>query len=324
MMILRRALSIASPAGDRARLSVMVFHRVSPREDPLFPNEVDADRFDAICGWIKEWFNVLPLGEAVERLYAGDLPSRALALTFDDGYADNLTVAAPILRRHALPCTFFIATGYLDSGCMWNDVLIEAVRQTLSRELDTEEYPTIRRRLPLLTIDDRRKAIDALIAGAKYLPMEQRLDFVATIARRAEVTPPQDLMLTTRQVRSMRDLGFEMGAHTVSHPILARLSRTQARHEIEAGKAQLEKILGEPIALFAYPNGKPDKDYVVESVELARDAGFRAAVSTGWGVSTRATDRFQLARFTPWDRARVAFGARLLRNAFKVAGRASG
>ncbi len=323
-MILRRALSMASPAGDRARLSVMVFHRVWPHEDPLFPNEVDANRFDAICGWIKEWFNVLPLGEAIERLYSGNLPARALALTFDDGYVDNLTVAAPILRRHALPCTFFIATGYLDGGCMWNDVLIEAVRRTSSRELDTEEFPTIRRRLPMVTIDDRRRAVDSLVASAKYLPIEQRLDFVAAIARRAEVTPPQDLMLTSQQVRSMRDLGFEMGAHTVSHPILAQLSRTQARHEIEAGKTQLEKILGQPVALFAYPNGKPDKDYVAESVELAREAGFGAAVSTGWGVSTRATDRFQLARFTPWDRARVAFGARLLRNAFNVAGGVSG
>ena len=62
--------SLLSPAGRRARLSVLIFHRVLPVPDPLFPDEVDVRRFDAICAWMRQWFNVLPLGEAVERLSA--------------------------------------------------------------------------------------------------------------------------------------------------------------------------------------------------------------------------------------------------------------
>lgn len=115
-MILRTAFTLASPAGQRAGLSILVFHRVLPEPDPLFPNEVDAQRFDALLGWVKDWFSVLPLEEAVERLQRNRLPERAAAITFDDGYADNYAVALPILQRQGLSAMFFIATGFLNGG----------------------------------------------------------------------------------------------------------------------------------------------------------------------------------------------------------------
>ena len=120
----RTLFSAISPAGERGRLSIPIFHRVLPQVDPLFPDEMDAARFDAVCGWLKSWFNVLPLDEAVRRLKNGTLPQRAMALTFDDGYADNHDVALPILKRHGLPCAFFIATGFLDGGRMWTPTYI--------------------------------------------------------------------------------------------------------------------------------------------------------------------------------------------------------
>ena len=73
------------------------------------------------------------------RLQQGRLPPRALAITFDDGYADNRTVAAPLLERHGLPCTFFVATGFLDGGRMWNDTLIETVRRAPGQTLDLRD-----------------------------------------------------------------------------------------------------------------------------------------------------------------------------------------
>jgi hypothetical protein len=92
------------------------------------------------------------------------------------------------------------------------------------------------------------------------------------------------------------------------------LPGTTAREEIRASKAVLEALLNEPISMFAYPNGKPGIDYGPESVEIARQCGFSAAVTTGWGASRLGTDVFQLPRFTPWDRSRPAFGLRLLQN----------
>jgi hypothetical protein len=123
-------LRALSPAGARGRLSILILHRVLPAVDPLFPDEVDAARFDRMCRWLTQWFNVLPLDEAVHRLSSGTLPARALSITFDDGYADNHEVALPILQKHRLPATFYIATGFLDGGRMWNDTVIESVRRS--------------------------------------------------------------------------------------------------------------------------------------------------------------------------------------------------
>jgi peptidoglycan/xylan/chitin deacetylase (PgdA/CDA1 family) len=318
-MVLRALFGALSPGGPRARLSVLIFHRVLPETDPLFPGEVTRARFDQICGWVKTWFNVLPLDEAAHRLSQGTLPPRALALSFDDGYADNRTVAAPVLQSHGLPCTFFIATGFLDGGRMWNDTLIEAVRGCTGKLLDlTSEVPALGA-LPLNGIQARRLAIDRLIGHCKYMPPAERQALVDRIAERSGTHLPRDLMMSSGQVRELRQMGMQIGAHTVNHPILAALPRADALREMVTSKQTLEDILGEPVTLFAYPNGKPGEDYSDESVRLAREAGFSAAVSTQPGVSNRATDLFQLRRFTPWDQQRWKFGARLAQNALRPA-----
>lgn len=316
--MLQPLLRLASPAGPEARLSILIFHRVLPQTDPLFPDEVDAPRFDAICARVGRWFNVLPLAEATRRLREGTLPARPLSITFDDGYADNRSHAAPILQRHGLSATFFVATGFIDGGRMWNDTLIEVVRGCRLAALPLRGlHPELQDDLPLSGIHDRRAAVARLIRCAKYQPVDQRQAFVDAVAQRAEVRPPTDLMMSSAQVRELRALGQDVGAHTVSHPILRTLARAEARREIETSKQVLERLLGEPVPLFAYPNGKPGEDYAPESVELARQAGFEAAVSTQWGVSTRHTDPFQLRRFTPWDRQLWRFGLRLWDNAVR-------
>jgi peptidoglycan/xylan/chitin deacetylase (PgdA/CDA1 family) len=112
----------------------------------------------------------------------------------------------------------------------------------------------------------------------------------------------------------MRQAGMQIGAHTVSHPILARQTDDQARQEIGDSKRFLEQLLGERITLFAYPNGKPGDDYSPQSVEVVRSLGFDAAVSTEWGASRMGDDPLQIKRFTPWDKTRLRFGLRLLGN----------
>ena len=126
--MLRLPLALTSPAGTRGRLSILIFHRVLPRPDPLCPDSPDASQFEAQMRWVRSWFNVLPLRRAVGMLYEGTIPARALAVTFDDGYADNEEIAAPILKRLGLGATFFVSTGFLEGDTMWNDRVIEAVR----------------------------------------------------------------------------------------------------------------------------------------------------------------------------------------------------
>ncbi len=315
--MLKSIFGLASPAGSRARLSVLIFHRVLPEPDLLFPDEVDARLFDEMCGWLKRWLNILPLDEAVARLKAGTLPSRAACITFDDGYADNFHVALPILKRHGLVATCFVATGFLDGGRMWNDTVIEAIRLTPLKTLELDQIPGIDLgATPVVTTDEKRSAINTLVARLKYLPIEQRISKTEQIANVAQVAVPTNLMMTSSEVKHLRQAGMLIGAHTVSHPILATLGRAAAYSEIADSKARLEDLLGEPIGLFAYPNGKPQVDYNSESVEIVRELGFDAAVTTRWAASHSATDMFQIPRFSPWDKSQIKFGARLIANLF--------
>lgn len=314
-MILRAALRAVSPPGRDARLSVLIFHRVLDAPDPLFPDEIDAARFDTICSWLGGWFNVLPLDEAVALRQARRLPARALAITFDDGYEDNHRVALPILQRHGLTATFFVSTGFLDGSCMWNDLLIHAVRSAPPGQL---QVPAGGAGAPgPLMIDgaaSRRSAIDAILGYAKYLAPDERREFSQALLRRTGSAAPVQLMMSPEQVQGLHRAGMQIGAHTVSHPILATLSSEAARSEMQRSKQQLEAVVGGPVSLFAYPNGRPGDDYTERDVGLARDCGFAAAFSTVWGAAHAASDNFQLPRFTPWDRPRLRFGARLLHN----------
>jgi peptidoglycan/xylan/chitin deacetylase (PgdA/CDA1 family) len=309
-VIIKGMLGMSSPAGQRGRLAILILHRVAPQPDPIFPGEMHARRFDEVCSWLKSWFNVLPLDAAVAHLKTATLPARAACITFDDGYADNHDVARPILQRHGLPATFFIATGFLDGGRMWNDTVIESVRLTKTSTLDLGELGCFAVNRPA----EKAAAVGAIIGKIKYLPVGERLVATQGIADAAQVTPANDLMMTSAQVKAMRQAGMQIGAHTVSHPILARLSDEQARAEIKGSKDFLEQLLGERIGLFAYPNGKPREDYSPQTVAVVRGLGFDAAVNTQWGASRMGDDFFQLKRFTPWDKTRWRFGARIARN----------
>ncbi|MBA3057999.1 MAG: polysaccharide deacetylase family protein [Gammaproteobacteria bacterium] len=311
-MLLKPMLQCLSPGGARSRLSVLIFHRVLLEPDALFPDEMYARRFDDLCGWLAAWFNVLPLDQAAAHLKAGTLPARAACLTFDDGYADNYHVALPILRRHGLSATFFIATGFLDGGRMWNDSIIESIRACQRPFLDLSGLGLGRQ--ALAGVQERQAAIAALIDQIKYRPAPQRVAMTEQIALLAQVALPHDLMMSSHEVRAMHQAGMQIGAHTVSHPILARLTDEQARDEILAGKQFLEQLLDERVSLFAYPNGKPGEDYTPRSVDLVRGLGFNAAVSTRWGACAVGDDLFQIRRFTPWDTTRLRFGARMLAN----------
>jgi peptidoglycan/xylan/chitin deacetylase (PgdA/CDA1 family) len=301
-----------SPPGARGRLTILIFHRVLPAPDPMFPDVPDVRHFDEILRWLGSWLNVIPLDAASRALAAGSLPERAAAITFDDGYADNFIHAMPRLRAHGMSATFFVVTGALDGGRMWNDTIIEAIRCCRDAELDLSDVGLGRH--ALTSAEARRAASEAVIDSLKYRVASDRLATAERVAELAKVAPPNDLMMTTEQVKSMRRAGMQIGAHTVSHPILARLSRPDARREMADSKTCLEEILGEKVSLFAYPNGKPGEDFGDDHTALAREIGFDAAFTTAPSAARPGCDLMRLPRFTPWDKSRLRFGARLALN----------
>jgi peptidoglycan/xylan/chitin deacetylase (PgdA/CDA1 family) len=307
--LLRAAGGFASSRGARSLL-VLIYHRVLPQRDPLLPDEPDAAGFTAQLDLIGGLFNVLPLAEAVRKLRAGQLPARAVCITFDDGYANNCDVALPILKVRGIPATVFVAPGFLGGGRMFNDTVIEAVRRAPS-EIDLTREGLGRH---VLDDDDARlRAIAAILPVLKYLPQSERLQRAAAIAERVGAELPGDLMMTEEQVCRLHREGVAIGAHTLNHPILANVDDATARREIVESKARLEHMIGAPVTTFAYPNGGPAKDYTPRDVALAREAGFEVAVSTAWGAATPSSDPLQIPRIAPWDRTALRFGIRMVR-----------
>ena len=273
------------------------------------PDEPDASRFERIVTFLARHFRVMRLTDAVEALSRGALPAAAACITFDDGYADNLEVAAPILHRHGLSATFFIATGYTGGGRMWNDTVVEALRAAPAGRLDWSDLGVTAQ--DISDGPSRARAIHAVLNAFKYLSPEQRAERVDEVARRGGLPARSDLMMDVAQLRALVDLGMDIGGHTVSHPILSRLDDAAARDEIGAGREQLTSWLGNAPTVFAYPNGVPGRDFGLRDLALVRSAGFSAAVTTARGHGDRSTDPFLVPRFTPWDHGMARFGARL-------------
>ena len=122
----------------------------------------------------------------------------------------------------------------------------------------------------------------------------------------------QHLMLTPDMLCELIARGVDIGGHTVSHPILARLDDDTAFREITDNKRDLEQIIGRPITLFAYPNGKRGIDYEARHTRMVREAGYSAAFTTAMGAAVRSNDPFEFPRSRPWDTTALMFGGRLL------------
>jgi peptidoglycan/xylan/chitin deacetylase (PgdA/CDA1 family) len=296
--VVRSLLGALSGWGARRRLLIFSYHRVLAEPDFLLTGEPTVEQFTAHARFMAAYLNVLPLPEAAERLRAGTLPPRAACITFDDGYRNNYELAAPILEAHGLTATFFIATGAVEDGAMWNDRIIEAVRHAPS-QWDLTAFGL--GQWDCSTPAARAAALQALIEPVKYHEHDARNVLAEQVYASVRPHQPLRLMMTPAMVRELAARGFDIGGHTVTHPILAMLDDDRSRAEIAACRAWLEQTTGRAPVSFAYPNGRPGIDFQPRHAELLRELGFTCAVSTEWAVATAGHDPFALPRFTPWE-----------------------
>ena len=293
------------------RLCIVNYHRILETSDPLQKSEPDVATFRWQMKLLADCFNVMPLADALAAMATGSLPPRAVCITFDDGYRSTHDLALPILSKFDLPATVFVTSGYVGEGNMWNDKILEAVRRMPTGALDLREIGL--GMCEIRTMADRKRAVDTLTETAKYLPPHERVKLTALLEELAGGKLAPDLMLTPETLRALTRHRIEIGAHTVSHPILTSLDVKSARYEIEECKLRLEAITGSPVRFFAYPNGKTGTDFDARHVAMVQAAGFSAAFSTTAGAATQANDRFQLPRSRPWDSTRLFYMLRLLR-----------
>ena len=322
MTPIKQHLKLASPLmrkiGDsiaflnkETRLCIITYHRILEHADPLMGAEPDVSTFSWQMEALASNFNVLPLHEAIIALRENRLPPRAVCITFDDGYRSTHDIALPILKKFKLPAAIFVTTAYLGEGNMWNDRIIEAIRQLPQGAIDLQEIGMGLHAIQ--NMQDRINLGKKINDDSKYLSTDGRLNVILKLEQLAGQTKTDGQMLTREMLMTLAKEGIEIGGHTISHPILTKLDDDNARHEIVQNKKTLEEIIGKPLKLFAYPNGKIGKDFDERHMEMAREAGYLAAFSTAIGSATKETHLYKIPRSRPWDETPFLFQLRLLR-----------
>jgi len=288
----------ASLMHARPTVPILTFHRVNDDNDPFMPalpTAVFAERMTHIA----RHYRVHTVEDLAARLQEGRAPRNALAITFDDGFRDNLTHAAPILKRLGLPATIFLVTGHIGTPHpLWVDRLALAFKSATVRQVELSDE----RLLPLGTVIERLAALKDTFTHFRRVPDEDRVTSVDALIAALRPSPerPKRLMLNWDEVDALRGLGFSIGAHTVSHPILSRVTPEKAREEIFGSKLAIEKCTGETVRGFAFPNGRRD-DYNEAAIQLVREAGFTCAVTTRRGLNDIHTPVLELRRGGPWE-----------------------
>lgn len=308
LSLLTRTLPYLLGTRSEQRLSILSYHRILPEPDVMRSADSTRQRFNWQMEVISKYFNPLPLPEALERMANGTLPDRAVSITFDDGYADNYTQALPVLQKWGVPATIFVATKYLNGGAMWNDKVIESVRAMAGKTLDLREIGLSTE--ILVSHENQSTVAQDILTQIKHWDPRRREEAVENLFTLCG-EPACDLMLSDEQLLKLQAANIEIGGHTHSHPVLTAISDERAEQEIAEGKAHLEQLLGRPLRVFAYPNGRYEADYGDRHITMVESAGFIGAVNTEMGVASRRSDFFQLPRYTPWDASAFRFLVRL-------------
>lgn len=290
-------------------LCIINYHRILKAPDPLLIDEINTFVFQWQMRALAKCFNVLPLYDAVQMLERKCLPPRAVAITFDDGYRSVFEQALPILLKYKLPATVFVSSGSLDTSFMWNDVILEAVRSEQELSLDMRSVGL--GVFSLESEDDRKQTATSLVNYSKYLSPAKRHHIVKVLQQRMPDKMPK-LMLDRDMIMSLHRSGIEIGGHTVNHPILSRLCDEDALREIVDDKTSLEALIGAPLRLFAYPNGKYETDFTCRHVQMVKQAGYYAAFTTALGAANSSTNNYMLPRSRPWDETAIKFAGRIL------------
>ena len=276
---------------------ILAYHRVGPDAPEILEMRVRTDRFAEQIRRVQQRAEVVPLADLLE-------PSREprVALTFDDGYADNLHVAKPILDAAGIPATMFVVTDFIGSARgYWQDELFHLL-SAVPPSVTQVELEVGGRALwvHLGNCAGRERAFHAFHARLRPqrpAEIEATLD---ELAARLGVEPDYGKVARVLDEAELSTLAadgmIEVGSHSLDHAMLSRLSPDEQRVEIEGSRAALEKMIDRPVKAFAYPFGAADH-FNETSVSLVREAGYMLAVTLGRGAVGRRSDPFRLPRF---------------------------
>ena len=310
------------------RALILLYHRIAEPDSDPWGIAVTPEHFEEHLEVLRSLGRVMSLKALVSAVRKQALPRRAIVVTFDDGYADNLSNAKPLLEKYDVPATVFIATGYIgnprefwwdeldtlflqpgslparlsikvNEGDYHWDLGETAVypKESLARNLHWKawrpENPTPRHSI--------YRSLWQLLQPMTHTERQQVVDKLLRWAGTSDCDNRARRSLTSEEILDLTSGGLiEAGCHTVTHPRLSALDVDSQRRELHDSKIHLEEILGRPVTAFAYPYGG-ERDYSVETVDLVRQSGFDCGCTTSIAPVQSNADCFQLPRFQTPD-----------------------
>lgn len=286
---------------------ILGYHRVANVLRDEYEVCVTPEHFAEHMEVVSKYAQPIPLSKLVRHIGEGSLPPAAIAVTFDDGYTDNLFQVKPILEKYTVPATVFVSTGYVGREFWWDELerlIMSSQADPGALQLQVREsrfqwdHPN---GSPEVDLGIRRKFRRALYHFLLTLDVEDQNHAMFTIRNWSGVSSEDasgSRAMNHQELLQLAEGGLiELGSHTRHHPMLPRLSPERQKDEIDLGKQDLETLLGKRVAGFAYPNGKATDD----AKQIVREAGFVFACTSLHDVVRPGSDMFELTRFWQKD-----------------------
>ena len=299
-------LALLRRARRRERSLILRYHAVVPdgAAAPAYAGPditIPRGLFAAQMRFLQRAYTPVPLAVMVEAIARHERPpGGAIAITLDDGYADNYHQALPVLRALGLPATVYVVTETVDGGApLWMAELRTAVMASRVPTLSVEIGGG--RHFAIGEAGERQRAIKELTNMLVPVDAPLRRRILGTIRSDLGVNNGnaglKDAMLTSAQIREMHGAGITIGAHTETHSNMTLVPAEQARAEIAGSRERLEQIVGAPVRDFAYPNtGGRYPHYNAAVAKIVRGLGFRSGVTSRPGVVAAASNLHLLPR----------------------------
>ncbi|MFC1981444.1 polysaccharide deacetylase family protein [Chloroflexota bacterium] len=281
----------------KSQVAILMYHRVGTHQEYGITPVITPQDFEKQIAYLCQRFEIMRLYELVHCVQKkGGLSKKAVVITFDDGYKDNYIYAYPILKRYNVPATIFLTTGHIGTGNpFWWDKIAYIIKHATQATLKVDELGVYH----LGSSGSRLKAISEIVGGLKKLPQEKKELLIEKLMTKVGVQLPanlgEDYILSWDDAREMSGGSIAFGAHSVTHPILTKLSLRQAEHEIFQSKKDIEEKLNLTVTAFSYPNGKFG-DFNGEIRRILRKSGFTCAVTAIPGMIVPGIDVYELPR----------------------------
>ncbi len=286
-----------------SQILILTYHRIGPDNNAWLLPPTNTSDFENQMRYLTKTHRIMSLNELAKALLEGkSLDGKIAVVTFDDGYKDSYKYAFPVLKKYNIPATIFLITGHVDEGNLfWFDKIRYTLCNTEIKKFELENFGEF----VLDSIDNKLKSMFTIVEKLKKIPNEKKDNVLKKLADICNVNIPSDLgnefILSWDEVKEMSEYGIVFGAHTVTHPILTRVSLDEARYEITQSKKDIEKQLGKKIDTFCYPNGTVE-DFNNDIIEIVKNNGFSCAVTTVPLINASKKNLFKLGRmFDSWS-----------------------